>query len=73
MAAIPYQCCKVGAAVWLMSAIGLAQYYLKELIVSVIGGDSFLRAIQFLYSFEYIPHCLMTRSPMLITSQSSIG
>ena len=38
------------------SAITSAQYSLKESIVSAIGGVLFSRAIQFLYSSEYIPH-----------------
>jgi hypothetical protein len=50
MAAMPYPCCEAGAAVWLTSAIASAQYSLKESIVSAIGGVSFSRAIQFLYS-----------------------
>ncbi len=41
-----------------MSAIALAQYSLKELIVLTIGGTAFLREIQFLYSLAYIPQCL---------------
>jgi hypothetical protein len=51
----------------------LAQYSLKELIVSVMGGDLFSRAIQILYFLEYIPHLLMMRRPMLMTLRSSIG
>jgi hypothetical protein len=73
MAAMPYPCCEAGAAVWLTSVIMLVQYSLKESIVSLIGGISFSRAIQFLYSSEYIPHCLMARRPMSMTSRSSIG
>ena len=41
MAAMPYPCCEAGTAVWLTSAIALAQYSLKESIVSTIGGVSF--------------------------------
>ena len=73
MAAMPYPCCKAGAAVWLTSVIVSAQYYLKESIVSAIGRVSFSRAIQFLYSSEYIPHRLITRRLMSMTSRSSIG
>ena len=73
MAAMPYPSCEAVAAVWLTSAIALAQYSLKESIVSLIGGVSFSRAIQFLYSSEYIPHRLMTRRLMSMTSRSSIG
>jgi len=43
MAAMPYPCCETGAAVWLASAIPLAQYSLKKLIVSTIVGVSFSR------------------------------
>jgi hypothetical protein len=73
MVAMPYPWCEAGAAVWLTSAIALAQYSLKESIVSLIVGVSFWRAIQFLYYLEYIPHRLMMRRPMSMTSRSSIG
>jgi len=73
MAAMPYPCCEAGTAVLLTSAIALAQYSLKESMVSTLGGVSFSRAIQFLYSLEYIPHRLITRRPMSMTLQSSIG
>ena len=45
IAVMPYPCCEAGAAVWLTSASALAQYSLKESIVSLIGGDSFSREI----------------------------
>ncbi len=73
MTFIPYPWFVAGIAVWLTSEIVAAQYSLKESIVSTIGGDSFSCAIQFLYSLEYIPHRLMTRRPMSMTSRSSIG
>ncbi len=47
MAAIPYPCCKAGTAVWLSSAIALAQYSLKESIISTIGGTAFSCEISF--------------------------
>jgi hypothetical protein len=40
---IQYPCCKAKTAVWLTSAIASAQYSLKELIVSMIGGTAFLQ------------------------------
>jgi hypothetical protein len=52
----------------LTSAIVSAQYSLQESIVLAIGGVSFTRGIQFLYSSDYIPHRLMARRPMSVTS-----
>ena len=68
MTVISYPRFVAGIAVWLTSVIAADHYSLKESIVLTIGGVSFSRAIQFLYSSEYIPHRLMTCRPMSMTS-----